>query len=360
MNRKRVLHLVQSSHFSGAESVACKIIDSFKGDKGFEVAYCSRDGSINDVLLERNIKHLKIEKISINEIRKIIDTFQPDIIHAHDGKASVLSALCSKKAKVISHLHSNASWIKKISLNSFLYLIASFKFKKILTVSESIEKEYVFSKFLRKKFMLIRNPVDIEDIIERAKININKNFKTDIMYIGRLSKEKNPILFINIIFEIKKHYPNIKACMIGEGILWESCMDEIKALNLEENITMTGFLKNPYSLLKETKVLCMTSNWEGYGLVAVEALALGKPVICKNVGGLPNLVNDSCGKCCDTKEQIIEELVNLLKDKNKYQEKSSSSRIQANLLNNISSYKELIKNIYYSVYGRENEDIFAE
>lgn len=70
----------------------------------------------------------------------------------------------------------------------------------------------------------------------------------------------------------------------------------IEELGLVHVIRLYGFQKNPYIYLKQAKVMCMPSKWEGFGLAAVEALALGKPVIAAPVGGLNDIINDNCGK----------------------------------------------------------------
>ena len=90
----------------------------------------------------------------------------------------------------------------------------------------------------------------------------------------------------------------------------------------------------------------MPSRWEGFGLAAVEALALGKPVIATGVGGLPGFIDESCGKICSSKDEFIQESYYLLKDINYYQKKSQGAVFRANKLDNISKYIRNIEVIY--------------
>ncbi|GAF23683.1 hypothetical protein JCM19047_3522 [Bacillus sp. JCM 19047] len=59
--------------------------------------------------------------------------------------------------------------------------------------------------------------------------------------------------------------------MIGDGDLRNECENEIKQLKLANNIDLLGFLENPYCIIKNSKMMILTSKWEGFGLVAVEA-----------------------------------------------------------------------------------------
>ena len=83
---------------------------------------------------------------------------------------------------------------------------------------------------------------------------------------------------------------------------------------LENNVVLVGFQKDPYSIMKGAKILLLPSKWEGFGLVTVETLALGLPVVCSSVGGLPNIVNDACGRLCETQTEFVKEIFRLLND----------------------------------------------
>ena len=117
---------------------------------------------------------------------------------------------------------------------------------------------------------------------------------------------------------------------------------------LEGNVTMYGFQKNPYPIIKKCKVLLMPSLWEGFGLAAVEALTLGLPVICSGAGGLSDIVNDSCGKICKTAEEYVAEVV-AMQDIDYYTKKSEQAKARARELDNYSAYKEQIREVYSKI-----------
>ena len=338
----KILHILNTGKYSGAENVAITIINKMKKDN--DIVYVSLDGPIREYLEENRIKYEVIKKITISEIRRVIKKYQPDIIHAHDFTASLVCSMVCGKVKLISHIHNNNIWMKKINIYSILYLLSSIKYKKILLVSESIINEYIFSRLIRKKVEIIGNPIDIQKIINKAEEKIESK-KYDIIFLGRFAIPKNPIKFIETINKIEDK-KNIHAIMIGDGPLKEECKNKIEQLKLNNIIEIRDFMQNPYVVLKNSKILCMTSDWEGYGLVAVEALALGKPVVATNVGGIPNIVNNDCGLVAINTDEMITEISKLLKDKKYYEQKSINALNRAKEINNIDLYIKKLKSIY--------------
>ena len=115
----KILHLLQSSRFSGAENVACQIIEMTGGQNGAETAYCSRDGDIRSTLAEKGIKFFPLTEFCKEEISHVISEYKPDIIHAHDMIASVNAALTApKNVKIVSHIHNSdfrSAHIRKVA-----------------------------------------------------------------------------------------------------------------------------------------------------------------------------------------------------------------------------------------------------
>ncbi|WP_283153412.1 glycosyltransferase [Guptibacillus hwajinpoensis] len=346
MEKIKVLHLLQSSKYSGAENVVCQIINMNKQNEEVEMVYCSKDGPIRQILEAYKIPFYPMKKLSIRELNTIVKKYKPDIIHSHDATASVVSSLVIADSKIISHLHSNPPWIKSNGINSILYFLASVRFRKIFTVSNSIMNEYVYGDTLKRKTMMIGNPIDNKSIQEKAIIKDTNDSTYDVAFLGRLAAPKNPLKFIEIINSLREFIPDISAVIIGDGDLRTECEEYIKKFNLQKNVHLTGFLNNPYPQLSRTKVLCITSDWEGYGLAAVEALSLGLPVLCTPAGGLTDIVNENCGKICLSNKDFVSELHKLLTDEVYWIDKSRKSALQATSISNVKEYMKKIVNEY--------------
>lgn len=342
--QRNVLHIVNSNKYSGLEKVACDIISNQNYE--YNGIYVTQNGPIIDILKEKKINYEIIKKVNRNEIKRVIKKYVPDIIHAHDFTASVISASCkNNNIKLIEHLHNNCPWLKRPGLKSIAFLYAGLKADKILTVSNSIEKEFVFSKCVSKKIICIGNPINTQEILEKIK-GIKAEKKYDICCVARITEQKNPFKFIEIVKSLAKMEPKIKAVWVGDGELKDKMLKKISEEGLGENIKLVGFQNNPYIYMAQSKIFILTSDWEGYGLVAVEALTLGLPCVVSNVGGLPNIVDNFCGKLCINNNEFIEEAQKLLEEKTYYQVKSKYAQNKAKKLNNINEYINNINSLY--------------
>ena len=343
--KKKVIHILNTNKYSGAENVAITIINNVNKNEKFKCLYMSPEGEISKVLKRNGIEYIPVKKLSCREIIRICKKYNPDIIHAHDFRASIYSAFSGKKIKIISHIHKNDPKMKGINIYSFLYLISALKYKKIIMVSESIKNEFKFSKFIDKKIEIIGNPIDTKGIIKKSEENSDE-IKYDVAYLGRLSPEKNPLEFIEIIKGLKPKNENIKSIMIGNGQLENKCINKISKYKLDKNIKMAGFVENPYSILKNAKILCITSNWEGFGLAAVEGLTLGLPIVARNVGGLKELVTEDCGVLFKDTLEAIKNIEQMLKNTELLKFRSQMAKNRANKLDNINEYTRDIINVY--------------
>src|SRR5699024_8979856 len=206
---------------------------------------------------------------------------------------------------------------------------------------------YIFGNLIKPKSKIISNPIDTNEVVTKAKVEENDYY--DIVFLGRLAPQKDPIKFIKLISLLVARIPELKVAMVGAGELEEECVNRIKQLNLTNNINMLGFMENPYGILKKAKILCMTSLWEGFGLVAVEALSLGTPVVAYPVGGLTGILNDSCGLLASNDEEYIEEAEKLIRDEKYWSSKSKNAKKRARELDNIDEYMDGLISLYNKI-----------
>lgn len=352
MKKIKVLHLLSTNKFSGAESVAFDII--LNTSNLFEYAYCSPDGPIRIDLNSNKINFLPLNKLKIRDVRQIIKKYNPDIIHAHDFRSSFIASLCKGKCKLISHIHNNSPWIKRICLKSFVFLYSSLKADKIFIVSNSIKDEYIFSRIIANKCICLDNPVLRKKVLEKVD-NLDNNYKYDICCVARLTEAKDPGKFLNIIHETKKTNSKIKVVWIGDGELKEYVSSLCDKMKLSDNIDFLGYKNNPYTYVKQSKIFLLTSKWEGYGLAAFEALTLGKPCVVSNVGGLKNIVDNDCGKLCNPNNinDYVNEINMLLSDINYYNHKSESALKKSISLDNEDIYFKKIESEYLNILNKE-------
>ncbi len=339
-----ILHIVNSKIFSGLESVACDIITSNLSNK-YRFIYVTQNGPIIEILKEKNIEYEIIDKLNCREIKRVLKKYNPSIIHAHDFTASVICSLVKEKKYLIEHLHNNCPWLKKINFYTLAFLYAGIRADKILTVSDSIEKEYIFSKFIKNKIECIGNPISREKALSNVNdLNCKKIY--DVCCVARLTEQKNPFKFLEVLFEIKKKIKNIKAVWVGDGELKTDVLKKATELNLLTNIDFVGFQKNPYKYIAKSKIFMLTSDWEGFGLVAFEALSLGVPCVVSDVGGLSQIIDNECGMLCKQKKDYINECIVLLDNGVYMNQKHRKAIKKSKFLENYDGYIKKIDKYY--------------
>lgn len=336
---KKIMFVMPNKGFSGAEKVVIQIINGISDD--YECYYVSESGPIDLYLSENNIKHIIVKNnLNRKELKSVTKMINPDVVIATDYRASVVMSTIKGNYKLISHLHNNPPWIKKINTNSITYALASKKFDKIFIVSESINKEFVFHKLIENKVCLVSNPLSRDEIINADNNTYKKIY--DISFIGRLCEQKDPEKFIKIVKKFKVNGNPIKALMMGDGSWKDKVIDWINSYDVADCIELRNFEKDPFPFFKKSKIIVMPSKFEGFGLVAYEAICFGVPVIACPVGGLVNVIDNNCGHFCTEVDEFVDIISSLLKKKYEYNKKSKLSIEKSILLDN---YNEYIQNI---------------
>ena len=146
----KVLHLLQSNVFSGAENVVCQIIEMFREDDKIEMVYCCPYGPIAAKLEELNIPYIPLKSLAPIEVRKAIKKYKPDVVHSHDMRACFVAAMACGKFKLISHIHNNNVENGGLTLKSLAFLFPALKSKHIIFVNLN-EIEFEKNKTTGKK-----------------------------------------------------------------------------------------------------------------------------------------------------------------------------------------------------------------
>ena len=341
----RIIHLLQSSKFSGAENVVCQIISMMENDD-VEMAYCSCDGQIREALYERNINFLQINNLTVREVKRIIKEYKPDIIHAHDMRASFIAALACGRIQLVSHVHNNNFDSRGISAKAIAYLFAGLKAKKIFWVSDSSFNGYAFHKVLKKKSEVLYNIININALY--SKMSLDKNTYTyDVVYLGRLTEQKNPNRLLRVFRGLVDELSDVKIAVIGTGELEGETHEEAKRLNLESNVTFLGFQSNPYKILHDSKLMIMTSLWEGTPMCVLEAMSLGVPVVSTPTDGVKIVVeNNVTGFLGETDKEIMDFCKAILTNPTTRADMSTASIERARELMDIDTYKKRILEAY--------------
>ena len=340
--KTRIMHLISTDSFSGAENVACQIINLFKDDSSYDMKYCAVIGKNKASLENRKIPVLELTKFNIHDIKKAIDEYNPDIIHAHDPKSTIASVITSSGKKIISHIHSNHRYMRKISIKSLIFhFYIEKRISSIIWVSDSALNEYIFKDSLKNKSSVIYNVVDAGELKKLAALDKHE-YNFDLIFLARLIDLKDPLRFIHIVNLLKTNIPNIKVAIVGDGDLKEAVKEKVAEYGLQKNVKIFGNLENPYKVLKSSKALVITSKFEGTPMNALEAISFGIPVISTPVDGLKKILTKDKGVFCQSNDEFLEQIKKILENKTKLQKK-------LNIDDDVCAFKESILSIYRDI-----------
>ena len=342
----RVMHLLYSNSYSGAENVVCQIMKLFEAEKNITMVYCSPDGRIGNILMKKGIPFYPLEDFTRRSVSEAIQRWRPDIIHAHDRRATVMATLCDPFLPIISHVH-GANYAKKnLTFSVIAYFLSTLRVKHIFWVSDSSLDKFFFKPLVKSKSKVLYNVVNKDKLRSLAKED-NKSYDFDIVYLGRLVELKDPYRLLNIIQKIISKKSDIKIAIIGDGPMKTGILQKIQKMNLENNITVTGFLSNPYKILKEAKCLLMSSKYEGTPMCVLESLCLGTPVVSTPTDGVRYVIQHGVsGYLSNSDDELAEYSYKICTDDILSNKLSKSALNRADELMDISHYKKVLEDVY--------------
>lgn len=341
----KVMHVLNSRIYSGAEKVVCQIIHAFQGE--VEMVYCSPESDIVRKMVEgQGVTYLPMKTMSVSELSRVIREQKPDLIHAHDMRAGFFSALCCGKIPLVSHIHNNAYDARGLSPKTVGYLLAGFRAKHIFWVSQSSFDGYAFHKLFAKKSSVLYNVIDTDEIDTKLSQDSN-TYDYDLIYVGRLTYQKNPQRLLRLCARLKRDKPDLKVAIVGTGELEEELKALSQELNLEDTVHFLGFQPNPIKMVACSKAMILTSRWEGTPMCALEAMALGTPVVSTPSDGMKDLLTDGVsGYLTESDEQMAVDLLKIFTQPEHRKHLAENARKKFDSLNDGEAYKRAIRTAY--------------
>ena len=341
----KVMHVLNSRIYSGAEKVVCQIIHAFQGE--VEMVYCSPESDIVRKMVEgQGVTYLSMKTMSVSELSRVIREQKPDLIHAHDMRAGFFSALCCGKIPLVSHIHNNAYDARGLSPKTVGYLLAGFRAKHIFWVSQSSFDGYAFHKLFARKSSVLYNVIDTDEIYTKLSQDSN-SYDYDLIYVGRLTYQKNPQRLLRLCARLKESKPDLKVAIVGTGELEEELKALSQELNLEDTVHFLGFQPNPIKMVACSKAMILTSRWEGTPMCALEAMALGTPVVSTPSDGMKDLLTDGVsGYLTESDEQMAVDLLKIFTQPEHRKLLAENARKKFDSLNDGEAYKRAIWTAY--------------
>lgn len=230
------------------------------------------------------------------EINEILFKEQYDIIHINSSSALyfVLPLKAALKNKVpirIVHAHSNGSVrnkLKRFCVNFFFKPYIESHATDFLACSEQagIVK---FGKFFLKKGIVLNNAIDVDRFVGALKCREKAREEIGVLpaqillgCVGRCEPEKKHLLLIDILFEMINSGRDAKLLLVGDGSQLTKCKKYAETIGLNDRFISVGNQPNVEYWLSAMDIFLFPSQYEGFGIAALEAQAANLPVICSH------------------------------------------------------------------------------
>lgn len=230
----------------------------------------------------------KVEMFS--KLKTLLKKENPDVLLSSISRLNLLLAIIipfmPKGIKYIAREANIISLLDKSIKDSILRKLFYNNFDKVIAQSNDMRKDILQStNVVQEKVLIINNPVEKIEFINKK---LNNNVKK-LIAVGRLEHQKGFDLLLRAISLVK--IENISLDIIGNGSKEKELKKLVKELNLNNKIKFLGFKKDVIEYIKQSDVFILSSRFEGFPNVVLEAHACGKPVVAFNCkGGLNELI----------------------------------------------------------------------
>lgn len=304
----KILYVITGLSLGGAERVVVDLAEQmYQKGHCVKIAYLTGRVSVFPRFHEIELISLNLNSPidifkSSTLYRKLLDSFQPDVVHAHMVHANIFTRL-NRIFKSIPRLICTAHNSYEGGKFRMLAYRMTHNLAEITTnVSKEATQSFISKKAVKNNEMItVYNGIDLDKFknisinIKQKKesLNIKENERV-ILAVGRLSQQKdypNLIKAIHILNKIRKI--EFRVIIAGEGELRPTLEREIQKLQLDNCIHLLGRRDDIAELMTLADIFVLSSKFEGFGLVVAEAMACQTFVIATDSGGVAEVMGNT-------------------------------------------------------------------
>jgi 1,2-diacylglycerol 3-alpha-glucosyltransferase len=282
----------------------------------------------------------------------IIETIKPDIIHAQtEFSMGIFSCQYAEKNNIPLIVSAHTLWEEYSSYVSF---IPKFLLKKIgaillgfhrkygdLVVTPSVAMKAVLRSYhVEKTIRVIPTGVALDDfhcITENEKRELHELIDTDVnlqnrsvlLYVGRIGAEKNIAFLIDVVGKIAPLIPGVVLLIVGDGPHRAELETVVRERNLAQHVVFAGYVlrEKLVDIYARSDVFVFASKTETQGLVIVESLRCGTPVVALGAMGITDVMASNIGGFMvgDDLEEFCKKTMLLLQDRSVHERKSKEA-----------------------------------
>lgn len=295
--------------------------------------------------LQREI-HPWLDLQALWRLFRLLRQRRPAIVHLHTAKAGFIGRLAARAAGIrgvvyTTHGHIFHGYFNRLKTAIFIRMeqLAAACGGLITTLSEMEKQDFVCRRIAPAiQIIAVPNGLDLAPFLAAQRGSLRREIGLDdempvVAWVGRFEPVKGPEIFLEVCQQLHSQYGSrLKTVMAGDGSLNEKIHLERELRGLHDFLLLPGFRQDIVPLFTDIDLLVVTSINEGFGMVILEAMAAGKPVVAHDVGGIAELVVDgetgflvSVGDV----DTIYNRLNLLLNDRELYLAMSKAARLRA-------------------------------
>ncbi|SFS16756.1 Glycosyltransferase involved in cell wall bisynthesis [Granulicella pectinivorans] len=328
----KVLHLISSGGLYGAESVILSLCRNMNagGDQCEVVVFGNLPRpnlELHEALVEMDVKSHVLEcsgpldRTVPRRLRALIETSDPDVLHAHGYKADVYAwlALRSSSLPLVSTCHTWYDNDMAARVYGIIDRLVLRQYTAVVAVSQAVEERLKDAGVLPRKIWLIRNGIDLNPFlsIPLRDGGIGTEHTLHIGLGGRLTREKGIDVFLRAAHGVLEVLPDVRFSVAGDGPDRVELQCLIDELHIEGNVRLLGRCLDMPLFYASLDMLVSSSRQEGLPIGLLEAMASGLPVIATAVGEVPKMIlNGRTGTLVPPEdvEALTREMLRLLGD----------------------------------------------
>lgn len=313
--------------------------------------------TFNKVVKEFNPDIIHIQGI-FNELSPsilLVKTHAPIIMTVHNNQIVNAVSILSERTGKMCKKETCGGCINCVGIKGAIYEYIKRNIHKQLLKKVNLyitPSKYMMGFVLEAGFSPV---ITIPNGIKPFKYKKIKNFNR-ILFVGRLTKDKGVDYLLNAMPRVLRKLPDIKLQIVGDGVDKNDFVFLVKKLGISNSVEFVGSVedKTIRNYYDEASVLVVPSVWnEPFGLIGIEAMSTGRPVIGSKVGGIPEWLTDSETGYLITprsSEEISTRILKLLSNESLLKNMGENSRnvserftIEENVRKLEMAYNDLIK-----------------